>query len=403
MLSMDPIERDDTTLILARQARLREVMRANDVPALLTADPINIAYACGARNMTVFSMMGPSRFVLVFAEGPTILFEFPGCEHLVDHLATVNEVRPAPGITPTSGPDYAAAAQRFAAEIAADCRRHLDASPVLGVERVDFTFTDALRAGGIDLRDATAVFSAARVIKLDVEIAAIRAAVVHVEDAVHDLERSIHCGATEVEVWASFHRALIAGDGEYVSTRLFQSGPNTFPYFREAGSRRIGAGELVCLDTDAIGQRGYAVDFSRTFRSDDTVPTPRQRELYALAFEQLQHNASLLRAGRSFEDVARRAWPVPERHQPWGYYCLGHGLGLCGEHPYLPHARHGEPYGLRGDLAAGMVICIESYIGDAAAGEGVKLEDQYLVTDTGAERLTTYPFDPVLGPGLEAR
>jgi Xaa-Pro aminopeptidase len=40
-----------------------------------------------------------------------------------------------------------------------------------------------------------------------------------------------------------------------------------------------------------------------------------------------------------------------------------------------------------------MVICIESYIGSAATGQGVKLEEQLLVTDSGTERLSHYPLD----------
>lgn len=39
-----------------------------------------------------------------------------------------------------------------------------------------------------------------------------------------------------------------------------------------------------------------------------------------------------------------------------------------------------------------MVICVESYIGTEAAAQGVKLEDQFLITETGVERMTTYPF-----------
>jgi Xaa-Pro aminopeptidase len=46
-----------------------------------------------------------------------------------------------------------------------------------------------------------------------------------------------------------------------------------------------------------------------------------------------------------------------------------------------------------GTFEPGMVVCIESYIGEPAAAQGVKLEDQFLITSNGAERLTTYPFD----------
>jgi hypothetical protein len=40
-----------------------------------------------------------------------------------------------------------------------------------------------------------------------------------------------------------------------------------------------------------------------------------------------------------------------------------------------------------------MAICIESYVGEAGGPEGVKLEQQLLITATGAELLSRYPFE----------
>ena len=155
----------------------------------------------------------------------------------------------------------------------------------------------------------------------------------------------------------------------------------------------MAAGDLVALDTDALGYLGYAVDFSRTFRAGAGVHG-RQKALYRLAFEQLEHNAALFLPGRSYRQIAEAAWPVPEPYRPHGYYCIAHGLGLSGEHPNVPHrAPGGAPYPLEGRLEPGMVLCVESYVGSPAEGEGVKLEDQLLITEAGAERLTTFPFD----------
>lgn len=387
----------NSDLLTGRQKRLREVMRQRGVPAVLTADPINIVYGCGVRNMTIFGMMGPSRFLLLFADGPSILFEFAGSEHLAHGALTVDEIRPAPGITANSGPLFLNSICSFAAELAADCRRHMGgAGCTLAVERIDFLFTDALRAEGLALLDATEIFLEARRIKQPEEVAVIRQAVLRVEHALGSVEQALHAGISEVEVWAPFHHALIALGGEYVSTRLLQSGPNTFPYFQEAGERIICDGELLCIDTDAIGYGGYAVDLSRTFHCGEQAPSPRQRMLYGRAHEQLQHNAAMLKPGLSYEEFSKCAWNVPTEHRPYGYYCLLHGLGLCGEHPYVPLHREGEPYLMPGVFEPGMVVCIESYIGDPVSAQGVKLEDQFLITSTGVERLTTYPFDQSL-------
>ena len=51
-----------------------------------------------------------------------------------------------------------------------------------------------------------------------------------------------------------------------------------------------------------------------------------------------------------------------------------------------------------GEVVPGMVLCCESYIGRAGGLEGVKLEQQVLVTDKGYELLSTFPFeDGLLG------
>jgi hypothetical protein len=129
-----------------RNRRLRDVMDVLGVSALLTPDPINVGYACGHCNMSVYGLMGPSRFVLVIGGGPTVLFEFAGCDHLSSNLTVVDEVRSAPTITANSGSPYRASLERFAAEVAVEVRRHHPDDLRLAIEKVDFEFTDASAA-----------------------------------------------------------------------------------------------------------------------------------------------------------------------------------------------------------------------------------------------------------------
>ena len=44
-------------------------------------------------------------------------------------------------------------------------------------------------------------------------------------------------------------------------------------------------------------------------------------------------------------------------------------------------------------MEPGMTLCVESFIGSEGGREGVKLEEQVLVTDTGIERLSAYRFE----------
>jgi Xaa-Pro dipeptidase len=386
----------EPTLESLRQRRLRDVMRRMGTAAILTSDPISISYATGAQNMTVFGMMGPSRFLLLFADGPCVLFEFTGCDHLTIDLATIDEIRSAPGLTALAGHTYERQITQFANEITSLCRRHLSEGERLAVHRLDYLITDSLRAGGLALSDAGPVLTEARRVKLDAEIATMREAARRVEAAAALMASAIAPGRSENEIWSDFHQRVIADGGQYVVTRLLQSGPRTFPYFQECSERILRAGDLVAFDADTTGWSGYSVDFSRTWVCGADRGTPAQRLLHARALEQLEHNAALLGPGVSFETIARNAWLVPDEHKPFGYYCVGHGLGMSGDYPNIALFDPTHPYPLHDGLEPNMVICVESYVGSVAAGQGVKLEDQYLITETGAERMTTLPFDDAL-------
>jgi Xaa-Pro dipeptidase len=124
MMARMPIT-PEPTLESLRQCRLRAVMRRMGAAAILTSDPITSSYATGAQNMTVFGMMGPSRFLLLFADGPCVLFEFNGCDHLATHLSTIDEIRSAPSITALAGYTYERQIAQFADEIASLCPAHL--------------------------------------------------------------------------------------------------------------------------------------------------------------------------------------------------------------------------------------------------------------------------------------
>ena len=86
------------------------------------------------------------------------------------------------------------------------------------------------------------------------------------------------------------------------------------------------------------------------------------------------------------------AWFPPEeeyRH----YSCLAHGVGQCDEYPSIPFPSAWEASGYNGLLEPGMVLTVEAYVGARSGGQGVKLENQLLVTDDGAESLSPWTLD----------
>ncbi|WP_367220273.1 M24 family metallopeptidase, partial [Mesorhizobium sp.] len=66
------------------------------------------------------------------------------------------------------------------------------------------------------------------------------------------------------------------------------------------------------------------------------------------------------------------------------------------EYPTLPHASDWTDDTPDGVLEPGMVLCVESYIGRLGGREGVKIEEQILITETGNEKLSAYPLDEKL-------
>ncbi|ANK79436.1 MAG: peptidase M24 [Rhizobiales bacterium NRL2] len=380
-----------------RLGRVRAEMARRDIQALILSDSVNIRYATGTRNMQVFtSRNAPSRYLVLTADR-SILFEFTGAAHLAEGYDTVDEVRPAMTASyVAAGEDIAARERRWAAEMAALLRELCGPDPVVGLERLNAGTALALATEGLRLVDAQAPVERARAIKSAEEVKCVVASLRATEAAMAEMREAIRPGITENELWSVLQRGVIARNADYCETRLLNSGERTNPWFQEAGTKVIGANELIALDADVVGCHGYYSDFSRTFHAGPDRPSGTQRTLYRTALEQVQHNMSIIRPGMSFRDYAERAWDIPERYHAHRYYLSAHGCGMTGEYPYLYHRADFPDAGYDGVIEPGMTLCVESFIGEAAGGEGVKLEQQLLVTETGTELLSRFPFEEAL-------
>ena len=87
---------------------------------------------------------------------------------------------------------------------------------------------------------------------------------------------------------------------------------------------------------------------------------------------------------------------MPEEFAASRYSVKMHGVGLCDEWPEIRYPRDWRDGAHELVLEPGMTLCVEAYIGAEGGREGVKLEDQVLITETGVENLTRFPFDPRL-------
>jgi Xaa-Pro dipeptidase len=377
-----------------RLARVRAQLAQREYAAILVADPINVRYATDSANMQVWCLHNPVRYAFVATEGPVIVFDFHGSAHLSAHLDLVDEVRPGRGwYFFKSGPRVAEHAGTWAAEIADLVRAHGGGNRRLAIDNADREGVAALQALGMSLHNGQEVMELARAIKSPDEIKAMRCALATCESAMRVMQAHLVPGVTEQALWAHLHHENVARGGEWIETRLLASGPRTNPWFQECGSRAIEAGDLVAFDTDLIGPYGYCADISRTWLCGDRPASAAQRTLYRVARQQIAHNLAQIRAGVSFRKFSARAFVLPERYRANRYSTVVHGVGLCDEYPALYYPEDAEETGYDGVLEAGMTVCLESYVGEAGGPDGVKLEEQVLVTAAGAEVRSTYPFD----------
>jgi hypothetical protein len=78
-----------------RLGRMREQVVAHDCAAILMYSPINIRYAFDYTNMQIWSSREATRYGLLFGEGPAIMHEYKGSQHMVRNGAGVDDRAPA--------------------------------------------------------------------------------------------------------------------------------------------------------------------------------------------------------------------------------------------------------------------------------------------------------------------
>ena len=376
-----------------RLERVRAQLRAAGCDAALLYDPINVRYATDTTNMSLWTFHNAVRYVFVAADGPVVLFEFSKGEFLDLHSEVVDEIRPGTSyVYFYAGSRATEIAGRWADEITALLSEHGRGERRLAVDRLDLLGVRALEARAVSLVDADGLMEEARAVKCPDEVAAMRCAVHACEAAVADMRAAFEPGITEMALWAVLQAGNFARYGEWIETRLLSSGPRTNPWYQEASSRRVQAGELMGFDTDLVGAYGACVDMSRTWLCGGGRPTPAQRDTWSRAVEQIERNTELHVPGASLREITARSWYPPVDGYN-GYTVLSHGVGLCDEYPSVFTRERWAESGFDAVLEPGMVMCIEAFVGAKSGGEGVKLEQQILITDTGNELLTAYPLD----------
>lgn len=391
---------DMSVLRKKRLANVQREMVQRDIAGLLLLNPVNIRYSTGLAVMTAWTSVNLARYVFIPATGEPVIFEYGKALFRAQALwqdsriARTWQYRFSQKEVLTRGKEWA----REIAELLKRTTGTLTGQR-LGVDIMDFYGFEALRDAGIDVCDADETMQAARILKEPEEVELIKQSLVVAEAALYDLEKAIRPGISENELLGVFYNRMLALGGEHCSTRLLCSGEKTNPWFYEAGTRLVRPGDLVAIDTDMVGPEGYLCDISRTFICGDRANS-YQREAYAVAREFIEGTFELCQPGNSLRDICLNSPDYPDEYKKLCYSCMIHGIGMDDEPPFLPfpHAikKVGESVIPDEPLQPNTVLSIEFYAGREGYPDGVKLEEQVLVTERGPVWLSRYPQTPAL-------
>lgn len=233
-----------------------------------------------------------------------------------------------------------------------------------------------------EVDDLSGRVEAMRMAKDDSELSPMRRACRIIDEVVAWAQTQLESGMTERQLVALIDQRLERHYGvQSAFPSLVQFGANSALPHGTPGERKLASGDAVLLD---IGARveGYPSDITRT-AFFGSVGEPLRR-VYQVVLDAHLAAAAQLRPGLAVKEVdkAARSIIAAAGFDKNFTHRVGHGLGLEVHEPPSMHGQNDTP------LRAGMVVTIEPGVYLPGVG-GVRIEDDYLITSDGAERMTT--------------
>lgn len=245
--------------------------------------------------------------------------------------------------------------------------------------------THVARAVGEASMDLDPVLWDLRRIKESDEVAMIRKAIA-CSDAMYRRAREIiRPGVSELDVFSELHAAAVAEAGESLSHQL----GNDYQCNSPGGPAREGVvardGELYILDLGPA-YRGYFADNCRAF-AVNRQPTDAQMRAWETIVAVFDIVKEMVRPGASCRALYDRCKAHLDSADPTGsfWHHLGHGIGL-----YPHEAPHLNPHWDE-VFQAGEVFTVEPGLYYDGLQAGIRIEENYLVTEEGIEQLTVTP------------
>ena len=236
-----------------------------------------------------------------------------------------------------------------------------------------------------DFPDATDVLSGLRLKKDAAEVETMRKAVKIAQDALEATLPLIKIGMTEKEASAELVMQLLqhGSEPELPFSPIVSAGPNSANPHASPSTRKLQAGDLLVVDWGATYD-GYISDLTRTFAVGEV--DAEFQKIHKIVQDSNAAGRAAAKPGVPCANVDIAARDVIEKAGYGKYFThrTGHGIGM---------EAHEAPY-MRGDnmqlLEPGMAFTVEPGI-YLTGRNGVRIEDNMVVTETSAESLSDMP------------
>jgi Xaa-Pro aminopeptidase len=378
-----------------RLQKAQEAVKKHDLGAIVAARLENARYITGFRGQLIEDSI--FSYVVLPAEGDSVLFELGGdYGRLKESARWLKEKQMTTSIpifgTPYTGEPGEVEVRKKLADLWADgikkvLQEYGVAEKKIGFDYIiDVSAVEALERANIDYVDGQSVMYDARQVKTEDELQLLSIASQIAEAGFYTIEQTMKPGMRDCEVWGEADKTVLSLGAERLRG-ILTTGGRTNPYYRLEGTDKImRPGDLLITDI-VLQYMGYYTCVVRTFLVGDK-PTKEQKKLYREAYDALYRTIGTIKAGVTTDKVAEA---LPKGN--WANFSLniGHGLGLhVHEAPFIAEVYSKD---CPTELKPGQYLAIETYAGEPGSDQGVRLEENMVVTETGVELFSRYPFD----------
>ena len=378
----------------AKLDRVRALMVEGDLDALVVRAPDNVLY------LTNFWGMKGYEAAVFPREGEPVLICLEASAEDAARCAWTDDVRFLRGYAP----DDPRPPLARTLDLAQDAARNYGSVGLelsLGTQASDrmvgepSTFTAAWFSGFGDAADATSLLARARAIKTEQELERMRLANEIAAAAMEHVRERIRPGMKESEA-AALWQGFVHGEGTGWKGRvelalpfsLVWSGPG-IKTFTATGDLPVQEHEPTLFEIWVCAD-GYWCDHTKnvcpgTLRGEYVELEQKLLEVYERAIDHCRPGSSLAELDLLVRDGIAAAGYEGQPSHP-----VCHGVGARAHEPPYAH-QAGE-----GTIEEGMVLAIEPGIYWDGGG-GLRVEDNFLITASGAEKLSAFPDGVVRG------